>query len=392
MKGGVILLKSRKSKVFVVILLLFVLFGCSNLDDRLIQEDYIPPVLNKECYSDIKDPVFDNGGDAYDYYSNNSEISSIQHDSQDDAIENEEKNDEKELSELKEEQNLDITQSLSGSGFELSKVPQYNGQPYVEINNNVPLFHDSEKNTNSFELYSELDSLGRCGVAYANISIETMPTEERGTIGDVRPSGWHTVKYNDLIDGNYLYNRCHLIGYQLAGENANIKNLITGTRYLNIQGMLPFENMVCGYVQETGNHVLYRVTPIFEGNNLVASGVTMEGFSVEDNGKGICFYVYAYNIQPGIIIDYLSGDSERDPNYVANDNKDSQQQADAKENEKESVDYPDGTYILNTNTHKFHYPNCKSVEEMAEKNKKVSTETREKLIEQGYSPCKRCNP
>lgn len=196
------------------------------------------------------------------------------------------------------------------NSVELKDVPAYSGEPYVELNGNAPEFSDEEKrNTKAFEKYSPLDSLGRCGVAYANICKEIQPTEPRGEIGSVRPSGWQTVKYNDLIDGNYLYNRCHLIGYQLAGENANERNLITGTRYLNVQGMLPFENMVDDYVDETGNHVLYKVTPIFEGNNLVASGVQMQAWSVEDQGRGICFNVYCYNVQPQITIDYATGDN-----------------------------------------------------------------------------------
>lgn len=184
-------------------------------------------------------------------------------------------------------------------------------QAYTVVNDNVPYFPEDEKNEGVFETYSSLDELGRCGVAFANICQEIMPTEPRGEIGSVQPSGWHTIRYDDLIDGNYLYNRCHLIGYQLAGENANECNLITGTRFLNTEGMLPFENMVADYVQETGNHVLYRVTPDFQGNELVARGVQMEAYSIEDNGAGICFNIYAYNIQPGIIIDYSTGDSQR---------------------------------------------------------------------------------
>ena len=189
-----------------------------------------------------------------------------------------------------------------------SSVPAYSGTPYVALNNNVPFFTDEELTVTAFELYSDLDSLGRCKVAYANICKEIMPTEERGNIGSIKPSGWHTIKY-DCVDGKYLYNRCHLIGFQLAGENANEKNLITGTRYLNVEGMLPFENMVDDYVDETGNHVLYRVTPVFEGDNLLASGVILEAKSVEDNGAGILFNVYCYNVQPGIDIDYASGSS-----------------------------------------------------------------------------------
>ena len=189
------------------------------------------------------------------------------------------------------------------------EIPQYTNEPFIVLNDNKPYFDKEDLTTQSFEDYSELDNLGRCGVAFANISTETMPKEERGYIGMIKPSGWHTKKY-DFIDGKYLYNRCHLIGYQLSGENANEKNLITGTRYMNVEGMLPFENEVADYVEETENHVLYRVTPIFEGNNLVASGVKMEAKSVEDDGKGIEFNVFVYNVQPNVKIDYASGESE----------------------------------------------------------------------------------
>lgn len=188
-------------------------------------------------------------------------------------------------------------------------VPAYAGEPYAAINGNVPFFAEGERLcTEAFEYYSELDSLGRCGMTVANVCTELMPTEERGQIGQIKPSGWHTVKY-DCIADRYLYNRCHLIGFQLAGENANVNNLITGTRYLNMEGMLPFENMVAGYVQETNNHVLYRAVPYFSGENLVADGVLMEGWSVEDGGAGVCFCIFAYNVQPGIEIDYATGDS-----------------------------------------------------------------------------------
>ena len=192
--------------------------------------------------------------------------------------------------------------------FASETIPEYSGNPYVELNGNLPYFTDEELSTTAFELYSELDSLGRCGAGYANICKEIMPTEKRGSIGMVKPTGWHTVKY-DCIADRYLYNRCHLIGYQLAGENANEKNLITGTRYLNVDGMLPFENEVADYVNDTDNHVLYRVTPVFSGNNLLASGVIIEAKSVEDNGAGVQFNVYCYNVQPGISIDYTTGES-----------------------------------------------------------------------------------
>lgn len=192
--------------------------------------------------------------------------------------------------------------------IDLSNIPEFSGKPYVVINNNVPYFKDSDFKTESFEYYGDLDSLGRCTVAYANVGTDTMPTKKRGSIGSVKPSGWHIAKY-DFINGKYLYNRCHLIGYQLTAENANPKNLITGTRYLNVTGMLPFENMTADYVKETGNHVLYRVTPVFEGNDLVARGVLMEAESVEDHGKGIMFNVFCYNNQPGVTIDYATGES-----------------------------------------------------------------------------------
>ena len=189
------------------------------------------------------------------------------------------------------------------------EVPAYDGSPYAVLSGNVPSFTEEEKTvSNSFERYSELDGLGRCGAAYANVGPDLMPTEERGSIGQVKPSGWHTVKY-DGIDGRYLYNRCHLIGYQLTAENANVQNLITGTRYLNVEGMLPFENMVADYVEETGEHVLYRVTPDFREEELVARGVQIEAWSVADGGESVCFNVYCYNVQPGIGIDYSTGES-----------------------------------------------------------------------------------
>ena len=190
----------------------------------------------------------------------------------------------------------------------MGEIPEYSGSPYVVIDDNEPNFDEDDMTTSSFEAYSQLDSLGRCGVAYANIGEDLMPTEKRGSIGQVKPTGWHTVKY-DFVDGKYLYNRCHLIGYQLSAENANKRNLITGTRYFNVEGMLPFENLVADYVHETGNHVLYRVTPIYNGDDLEARGVQMEAYSVEDNGDGVCFNVFVYNVQPGVDIDYATGES-----------------------------------------------------------------------------------
>ena len=201
------------------------------------------------------------------------------------------------------------------SSFDLATIPDYTDQPYVVLNDNKPDFEESDLTTESFEKYSDLDSLGRCGYAFANLRTDTMPKadEERESISSVEPSGWINKKY-EIVDGGYLYNRCHLIGYQLSAENANEKNLITGTRYMNTEGMLPFENQVADYIKETDNHVLYRVTPIYDGNNLVASGVQIEAQSVEDNGKGICFNVYCYNVQPGIDIDYSTGESKEAEN------------------------------------------------------------------------------
>ena len=251
----------------------------------------------------------------------------------------------------------------------------------TEVNGNVPRFSDEEKKTAAaFENYSDLDALGRCGVAFACVGKETMPTEERGPIGSIKPSGWHSVKY-DFVDGKYLYNRCHLIGYQLTAENANEKNLITGTRYLNTKGMLPFENMVADYVKETGNHVLYRVTPVFEGKNLVASGVYMEAYSVEDDGDGICFYVYVFNRQPGVKIDYLTGDSVADGTVKS-------ASGETTSAEKEETK----TYVLNISNGKFHLPDCDSVKKMKEENKQIMKCKRSELINAGYSPCGSCKP
>lgn len=265
--------------------------------------------------------------------------------------------------------------------FSLSQVPKYNGEASVEVNGNKPYFTAKEKkNTKSFESYHKLDKLGRCGVAYANVCKDTMPTEERGAIGSVKPTGWHTVKYNGIVDGNYLYNRCHLIAYCLTAENANKKNLITGTRYLNIEGMLPYETKVANYVDRTGNHVLYRVTPVFKGDNLLASGVLMEGYSVEDKGKGIKFCVYAYNVQPDIKIDYKTGDSKLISDISKNTGNNSSDQETKQ------------TYIVNLNTKKFHKPNCRSVSSMSERNKKTYKGKRSSLINNGYLPCKICNP
>lgn len=264
--------------------------------------------------------------------------------------------------------------------FDINSIPEYDGNPWVEVNDNVPYFKESDFTSTSYESYSDLDDLGRCGTAVANIGKDLMPEEERGSIGMIKPTGWHTVKYAG-IDGEYLYNRCHLIGYQLTGENANEKNLITGTRYMNTEGMLAFENMTADYIKETGNHVLYRVTPVFKGDNLLASGVLMEGESVEDDGKGIEFCVYCYNVQPGIEIDYATGESRQVSSVEASPSVTTLPQTTA----------PSVTYIGNQNSHIFHYDWCESVSKMKDKNK-VYFSSREEAVNAGYKPCQRCNP
>jgi DNA-entry nuclease len=217
-----------------------------------------------------------------------------------------------------------------------------------------------------------MDALGRCVYTVACVGKDIMPTEERGSIGSVKPSGWQTVKY-DIVDGKYLYNRCHLIGFQLTGENANERNLITGTRYCNVDGMLPFENMIADYVKETKNHVLYRVTPIYDGDNLVARGVQMEAWSVEDQGEGVCFHVYVYNSQPGVVIDYATGES-----WLAE--------------EGQTQPSGDASYILNTGSMKFHDADCSQGESIQEENREVYTGDRESLLNQGYVPAGCCKP
>lgn len=256
---------------------------------------------------------------------------------------------------------------------ELDDIPEFDDEPYVILNDNKPNFTDDMLSDKAYEFYSELDSLGRCGYAIACVGTEIMPTEERGEIGMIKPTGWHTVKY-DCVDGKYLYNRCHLIGYQLTGENANKLNLITGTRYLNMDGMLPFENLIADYVKETCNHVLYRVTPIYEGDNLLATGVQMEGYSVEDKGAEICFNIFVYNAQPDIEIDYKTGESK-----LSSD-------ADVEEKDEEQPT----TYVINKSSRKFHLPSCSSAKDMKPQNKKESDKTREELEKLGYSPCKSC--
>ena len=272
--------------------------------------------------------------------------------------------------------------------FNSSLIPAYSGSAYVDINGNIPFFSSADMTTVAYEKYSPLDSLGRCSAAMSCIGRELMPTEPRGSIGMVKPSGWHLVKYQG-IEGNYLYNRCHLIGYQLTGENANERNLVTGTRYMNVQGMEPLENRTASYIKSTGNHVIYRSTPIFIGSNLVCSGVLMEGKSVEDNGAGLTFCVFAYNVQPGVTINYADGSSSG-PEFI--ETQATPKATVPKATNNNPAPQPSSSYVLNKNAHKFHYSSCSSVSKMAEKNKVYFNGTRDQAIAQGCSPCKQCNP
>lgn len=272
-----------------------------------------------------------------------------------------------------------------------SNIPAYTNKPYVAINNNQPNFSSAELTTKAYESYSPLDILGRCGVAIASCGKEIMPApgEERGSISSIKPSGWNQASYKG-ISGGYLWNRCHLIGWQLSAENANKRNLITGTRYMNINGMLPFENMIADYIKETGNHVAFRVTPIFKGNNLVASGVQMEAYSIEDDGDGICFNVYCYNVQPGITINYADGSSSSNGNSETTTKK---TETTTKKTETTTREANTSVaYVLNTNSMKFHYPTCSSAKQISPQNYAESNKSRDQLIADGYDPCGRCDP
>lgn len=259
------------------------------------------------------------------------------------------------------------------------------GQAFRTINGNKPSFTKAQMNTRSFERYSRLDRLGRCGTAFANVSRKTMPSSERGSIGMVRPTGWHTVRYSN-VPGRYLYNRCHLIGYQLTGENANPRNLITGTRYLNIEGMLPFENMVADYVRETGHHVLYRVKPKFSGNNLLASGVYMEARSVEDKGRGVSFHVYCYNRQPGIRINYANGNSRQIGGGSGSASRVTSHSSGSSTGSGTST----YVYLSKTGT-KFHRYSCSTLSR-SRAARTVRKVKRSWAIRNGYEACKVCRP
>ncbi len=282
----------------------------------------------------------------------------------------------------------------------LAEIPAYSDLPYVELADNLPEFTKEDLKTaeTSYETYCDLDAWGRCGRAEASVGQDLMPKEERGRIGQVKPSGWHTVKY-DCVDGKYLYNRCHLIGYQLTAENANEENLITGTRYMNVEGMLPFENLVADYVKETGNHVLYRVTPIYEGENLVASGVQMEAMSVEDEGDGVCFNVYVYNVQPGIAIDYRTGESwvaaggdesESDAS-VSSETPSGQEQMDDGSSDSQRKELSEGQTVIRGNKKSkiYHCPGQADYEEMADSKNLVIFHSEQEAKDAGYRKAKR---
>ena len=269
----------------------------------------------------------------------------------------------------------------SVQSFSLEDIPESSDTGYVFINDNEPEFTEEEYTTDAFEAYSPLDYLGRCGPAYACLGRELMPTEERESISHIYPSGWQSVQY-DIVDGGSLYNRSHLIGFQMSGENDNEENLVTGTRYMNAHVMLPFENLVADYIRDTGNHVLYRVTPVFEGANLVASGLQMEALSMEDGGEDICFNVYVYNVQPGIEIDYETGD-----NWLAKSGGST-----AGGDKNSSGSNGGQSYVLNTNSMKFHDPDCGSVDDMSSSNRSNFKGSRSELIKQGYEPCGNCRP
>jgi len=273
---------------------------------------------------------------------------------------------------LKEEpiqRNMDVTEEVS---FSMSMVPDYNGVPYAEINGNVPF--TTCEDTEEYIRFSELDELGRCGIAEAVIGEDLLAVNERGSIGQIKPSGWQTIRYDDLIPDKYLYNRCHLIAYELCNINDDARNLVTGTRSMNIYGMLPFENKTVQYMHDTGNHVYYRSVPVFQNEDLVCKGILLEAYSIEDNGEGLSFCVFCYNVQPGIEIDYQTGQSRRIDYQIEKENP----------LEKE--------YVLNKRSMKFHDPDCEGVLTMSENNKEIRIATREELLSEGYTPCGICNP
>ena len=312
-------------------------------------------------------------------------------------------------------------QRAESTPFSLTDIPEWSGQPAFELPG-APSFTEEEITQTCFIRFSEMDALGRCGTAFACVGPESMPEGTRGSIGMIKPAGWQSDKYEFIDNGGFIYNRCHLLAWKLTGENDEPRNLITGTRYLNTQGMLPYENRIIYYIQDTGNHVMYRVTPVYREGELLARGVHMEARSVEDGGRGILFNVYCYNVQPYITIDYMTGKNhvadDADPEEIAaltaqlhpeNENGaegqlsgsagsqtgDSENGQSGGSGNGQAGPYTppeDVTYILNTSSRKFHYPDCPSVQDMQPHNRQEFRGTREEAVAQGYEPCGACKP
>ncbi len=391
--------------LFLCVLLLAGLVGCTDAVSTGIPDLSAEISVSEDAGSSgeessesetVKEPEDESDGSAAEETSGAAETRPAESDKADPGDENKEPADEEDT-EAEETAGAAVSAEPAWT-FSLKDVPAYSGEPYVELNGNVPVFLPEDYTEESFEHYARLDRLGRCGTAFVNVCAEIMPTEPRGEIGDVRPSGWHTEKYPDRIEDIYLYNRCHLVAYQLSGENDNVRNLITGTRYMNVEGMLPFENRVYAYAQSTGNHVLYRAEPVFDGKDLVAKGVRLEAASVEDGGKGLAFHVFIYNVQPGVLIDYADGSSREDPDYEplpafqTSEQEEEDQVTERSGAQTEEETPAEVTYVGNANSKKFHLPGCGSVDDMAEHNKVYFYGSREEVIEKGYAPCKRCNP
>ena len=377
-------LKSIKIKNWLVITLALVVFFAGMMGSPMSEETDDPGTGGSSYTESYDDPTTENTDNSTTNETTSSSETPSTESSKDETVS---------TSKPTESNKPSSVGNGTAKPVDLSSIPAYSGSPYVTVNNNVPSFSSSELTTKGYEKYSSLDSLNRCGFAIASCGKEIMPAEneERGNISSIKPSGWNQAKY-DGISGGWLWNRCHLIGWQLSAENANKQNLITGTRYMNINGMLPFENMVADYIRETGNHVAYRITPIYNGNNLVCSGVQMEAYSIEDSGEGIEFNVYCYNVQPGININYADGSSssENSGSSTTETQKPTTPPEDTS-NDNNTNDVST-TYVLNTNTKKFHYPSCGSAKRIAEKNYAESNESRDELIDRGYSPCGNCDP
>ena len=357
----------------VLVLLVGIIGGTDSNENAVTTTDYTESIQSYRESTSVSEDVFQGAVEEFDVLSGSS-------------VENTTASRVSGESTQKESSATTKAQSNTGNHrVALESIPAFSSKPYIVINNNVPGLSVSDRTSTYFEQYTPLDSLGRCGVAFACLGRETMPTEERGAIGSVKPSGWKTIKY-DFVDGKYLYNRCHLIGFQLSAENANTRNLITGTRYMNVQGMLPFENMVADYIKETNNHVLYRVTPIFKGAELVCRGVQIEAYSVEDDGDGICFNVYCYNNQPGVTIDYSTGASElQKEDKTTKTYTTTEKYETTKENTTVETDESNLQKVWVTKSGKRYHSdrNCSGMKE-------PSSITIDEALDRGYTPCSKC--